>query len=166
MCFHLPCLSDWYFTTRDISTHLLVLVNIFHIGRDSPTSVFAQLTLIPSFLLAYCFLLWPGALWELNRVHRVEGPSPESASCMNRYFNFHSLLRISTPSPSRVWHFPRQMKNAHSPCALMFFSMHSAIHSASSGTGNASSTILSSYSSPWWEVWICWYVLMNVWISK
>lgn len=88
-----PAYRIWRcFTTRDISTHLLVLVNAFHKGRDPPPSVFCTThsdSLIP---IAYCFLLWPGALWELNRVHLVEGPSPESASCMNRYFNFHSLL--------------------------------------------------------------------------
>ncbi len=164
MRFHLPCFSDWCFTTRVISTHLLVLVNIFHIGRDSPTSVFAQLTLTPSFLLAYCFLLHYGS-WTVCIWWKGHHPS-QPLAWIGTLISIHYYLRISTPSPSCVWHFHRQMKNAHSPCALMFFSMHSATHSASSGTGNASSTILSSYSSSWCEYWICWYVLMNVWISK
>lgn len=82
--------------------HHLVSVNNFHIGRYSPLTVVCSLTLILSFLPAFCLLLRPGALWELSRVHLVEGPSPESGSCMNRYFNFHSLLSadfhfITTP---------------------------------------------------------------------
>lgn len=124
---------------------------------------FAQLTLILSFQLpiaSCCDLVhygsWTGCIWWKGRL------LSQPLAWIGILISIHYYQRISTPS-SRVWHSPRQMKNAHSPCALMCFSMH-ATHYASSGTGNARSTIQSSYSSPWCEYWKCRHVLMNLWI--
>lgn len=78
--------------------------------------------MILSFLSAYCFLLWPAALWELNQwMGRLLS---QPLAWIGILISIHYYPRITTPSPSCVWHSPRQMKNAHSPCALMCFSMH------------------------------------------
>lgn len=121
-----PAYRIWrYFTTRDISTHLLVLVNIFTKAVIHLPLFFAQLTLILSFQLpiaSCCDLVhcgsWTGCIWWKGRL------LSQPLAWIGILISIHYYQRISTPSPSRVWHSPRQMKNAHSPCALMCFSMH------------------------------------------
>lgn len=130
---------------------LLVSDNSFHVGCDSPLTVFCSLTLILSFLSAFCLFLRPGALWELSRCIWWKGLLlSQPLACIGILISIHYYQWISTPSPFLFMAFSQpEEKYTYSMCIDV---VQDACHDSTSiGSGNVSLTSQSLYSSASFE---------------